>query len=195
MSHLDELDEFEAELELQLKREYTAVFPMFRYCVLTQDATYLCNTLDLKVVPQASYPFFHAQMEDVWVWDKNRPTRIIPRAEVYTSGDVTIEELRGEDDEPRLTAEALAERLGEIRRPDDDDSFSLAKQDSAGAESCSLIPAFGAASGFVPRLRRRRTASARRHWVGARSDSLAPCFSQSTSATRRPSSGSTTASC
>src|SRR6188508_810105 len=93
MSHLDELDEFEAELELQLKREYTAVFPLFRYCVLTQDATYLCNTLDLKVVPQASYPFFHAQMEDVWVWDKNRPTRIIPRAEVYTSGDVTIEEL------------------------------------------------------------------------------------------------------
>ena len=112
MSHLDELDEFEAELELQLKREYTAVFPLFRYCVLTQDATYLCNKLDLKVVPQASYPFFHAQMEDVWVWDKNRPTRIIPRAEVYTSGDVTVEELRGEGDEPRLTAEALAERLG-----------------------------------------------------------------------------------
>src|SRR5205823_13640213 len=26
MSHLDELDEFEAELELRLKREYTAVF-------------------------------------------------------------------------------------------------------------------------------------------------------------------------
>ena len=70
MSHLDELDEFEAELELQLKREYTAVFPLFRYCVLTQDATYLCNTLDLKVVPQASYPFFHAQMEDVWVWTR-----------------------------------------------------------------------------------------------------------------------------
>jgi hypothetical protein len=60
-------------------------------------------------------------MEDVWVWDKNRPTRIIPRAEVYTSGDVTIEELRGEDDEPRLTAEALAERLGEARRQDDDE--------------------------------------------------------------------------
>jgi hypothetical protein len=62
-------------------------------------------------------------MEDVWVWDKNRPTRIIPRAEVYTSGDVTIEELRGEDDEPRLTAEALAERLGEARRVDDDDTY------------------------------------------------------------------------
>ena len=113
MSHLDELDEFEAKLELELKREYTAVFGLFRYCILTQDATYLCNRLDLKVAPQASYPFFHLQMEDVWVWDKNRPTRMIPRAEVYTSGDVTVEELRGEGDEPKLTAQSLAERIGE----------------------------------------------------------------------------------
>ena len=108
MSHLDELDEFEAELELSLKREYSAVFSLFRYCVLTQDATYLCNKLDLESLPQASYPFFHVRMDDVWVWDKNRPSRIIPRAEVYTSGDVTVEELRGEGEEPRLTAEALA---------------------------------------------------------------------------------------
>ena len=95
MSHLDELDEYEAELELALKKEYTAVFGLFRYCVLTQDATYLCNKLDVNYAPQASYPFFHIKMEDVWVWDKNRPTRIIPRAEVYTSSDVTVEELRG----------------------------------------------------------------------------------------------------
>ena len=120
MSHLDELDEFEAELELRLKKEYTAVFPLFRYCIVTQDATYLCNRLDLKVVPQASYPFFHARMEDVWVWDKNRPTRMIPRAEVYTSGDVTVEELRGEGEEPKLTAEDLAERLGEPLAGDED---------------------------------------------------------------------------
>ncbi len=104
-------------LELRLKREYAAVFGLFRYCVLTQDATYLCNKLDLQYVPQASYPFFHLRMEDVWVWDKNRPTRIIPRAEVFTSGDVTVEELRGENDEPRLhSPEALAERIGEALR-------------------------------------------------------------------------------
>lgn len=120
MSHLDELDEFEAELELRLKKEYTAVFGLFRYCVLTQDATYLCNKLELKVEPQANYPYFHARMEDVWVWDKNRPSRMIPRAEVYTSGDVTVEELRGEGDEPLLTAEDLAERIGELDRPDDE---------------------------------------------------------------------------
>ena len=120
MSHLDDLDEFEAELELSLKKEYTAVFALFRYCVLTQDATYLCNKLDVEALPQASYPFFHVRMEDVWVWDKNRPSRIIPRAEVYTSSDVTIEELRGEGDEPRLTAETLAERIGESQSADDD---------------------------------------------------------------------------
>ncbi|MBD0330369.1 MAG: DUF2469 family protein [Thermoleophilia bacterium] len=120
MSHLDELDEYEAELELRLKREYNDVFGLFRYCVLTQDATYLCNRLDLQYVPQASYPFFHLKMEDVWVWDKNRPTRMIPRAEIYTSSDITVEELRGADDEPKLTAEALAERIGEPLPPDTD---------------------------------------------------------------------------
>jgi hypothetical protein len=121
MSHIDELDEFEAQLELTLKKEYSAVFGLFRYCVLTQDATYLCNKLDLQYVPQPSYPFFHLRMEDVWVWDKNRPTRIIPRAEVYTSSDVTVEELRGEGDEPTLTAEDLAERIGEPLSSDDEE--------------------------------------------------------------------------
>ena len=82
MSHLDELDDFEAELELRLKKEYSAVYSLFRYCVLTQDATYLCNKLDLQYVPQPAYPFFQLKMEDVWVWDKNRPTRMIPRVEV-----------------------------------------------------------------------------------------------------------------
>jgi hypothetical protein len=121
MSNLDELDEFEAELELRLKREYTAVFGLFRYCVLTQDATYLCNKLDLQHASQPAYPFFHLKMEDVWVWDKNRPSRMIPRAEVFTSGDVTIEELRHEGEEPRLTADAVADRMSQIERELEDD--------------------------------------------------------------------------
>src|SRR5437867_11155701 len=120
MSHIDELDEFEAEVELTLQKEYSAVFGLFRCCVLTQDATYLCNKLGLQYVPQPSYPFFHLRMEDVWVWDKSRPSRIIPGAEVYTSSDVTVEELRGEGDEPTLTAEDLAERIGEPLPSDDE---------------------------------------------------------------------------
>jgi len=123
MSHLDELDDFEAELELRLKKEYSAVYALFRFCVLTQDATYLCNKLDVQqAAPSAvgGLPFFQLELEDVWVWDKNRPTRIIPRTEIFTSGDVTIEELRGEGDEPTLTPEALAERIGETQSQEED---------------------------------------------------------------------------
>src|SRR5262249_25598548 len=63
MSHIDELDDYEAELELRLKREYSAVYSLFRYCVLAQDGTYLCNKLDLQYVPQPAYPFFEVKME------------------------------------------------------------------------------------------------------------------------------------
>ena len=72
---LDKLDEFEAKLELRLEEEHTGPFSACSLLVLTRDATYLCNTLDLRYVPQPSYPFFHLRMEDVWVWDKNRPRR------------------------------------------------------------------------------------------------------------------------
>ena len=61
MSHLDELDDYEADLELKLKREYSAVFGLFRYCVVTQDSTYLCNKYALAERPQASYPFFSSR--------------------------------------------------------------------------------------------------------------------------------------
>ena len=46
---------------------------------------------------------------------------MIPRVELWTSGDVTVEELRGEGDEPPFTAEELEKRLSE-RRPQDDDA-------------------------------------------------------------------------
>src|SRR5437588_11147715 len=62
MSHLDDLDEYEADLELQLKKEYQAVFSLFRYCVLTPDATYLCNQLERTYVPTQTYPFFHLKL-------------------------------------------------------------------------------------------------------------------------------------
>jgi hypothetical protein len=66
--------------------------------VLTQEATYLCNSIERRVDLQPSYPLFRIVMEDVWVWDKNRPSRIIPRVEIDTSQDVTVEILRVEAD-------------------------------------------------------------------------------------------------
>lgn len=94
MGSTDDLDDFEAELEIALKKEYATVFPLFTYCVITQEATYLCNKLKVDCVPHAAYLLFDIQMEDVWVWDRNRPTRIIPRAQIYTTADVTVEQLR-----------------------------------------------------------------------------------------------------
>ena len=100
MSHVDELEEYDAELELRLKREYNDVYPLFRYCVLTQEATYLCNSIERRLEAGPSYPMFHIVMEDVWVWDKNRPSRIIPRVEIETTQDVTVEVLKIEGADP-----------------------------------------------------------------------------------------------
>ena len=73
------------------------MFPLFSVLALTQEATYLCNRFERDFMPQASYPFFHITMEDVWVWDKNCPTRIIPKVEIYTAQDVTVEILKGSE--------------------------------------------------------------------------------------------------
>lgn len=98
MGNSDELDEYDAGLELRLKQEYADVFQIFSFCVVTDEATYLCNELAIDCVPHAAYLLFELDMADVWVWDRNRPTRIIPRAHVFTTGDVTVEQLRGDAD-------------------------------------------------------------------------------------------------
>ena len=99
MANSDELDEYDADLELRLKKEYADVFQIFSYCVVTDEATYLCNELEIDCVPHAAYLLFELDMRDVWVWDRNRPTRILPRAHVYTTGDVTVEQLKGDEGE------------------------------------------------------------------------------------------------
>jgi hypothetical protein len=48
---------------------------------------------------------------------------MIPRAEVYSSADVTIEELRSEGEEPTLTAETLAKRMSDLDAAADGDDF------------------------------------------------------------------------
>ncbi len=48
MSAEEDLDQFEAEIELQLYQEYRAVLPMFRFVVETERRFYLAN--DVKVL-------------------------------------------------------------------------------------------------------------------------------------------------
>jgi 2-amino-4-hydroxy-6-hydroxymethyldihydropteridine diphosphokinase len=87
---LDELDEFEAG-SISLRQES----PRSSACSVLRPhpgRDVPCNKLDLGAAA-GGYPYFPC-MEDVWVWDR-AASRII-RGQVYTSGDVTVEELRGE---------------------------------------------------------------------------------------------------
>jgi hypothetical protein len=127
MGQSEDLEEYDAELELALKREYATVFPLFRYCVITQEATYLCNKLEMDCVPNSAYLLFEIDMEDVWVWDRNRPTRIIPRAHVYTTSDVTVEQLREGADSDLLAAlpENVVDQLRASLAADEEEEDAL----------------------------------------------------------------------
>ena len=47
---VEDLEKYEAEMELQLYKEYRDVLPMFKYVVETERRFYLAN--DVKVDPQ-----------------------------------------------------------------------------------------------------------------------------------------------
>jgi hypothetical protein len=89
----DDLENFEAERELQLAQEYQDVASMFRYAVETERRFYLANTVDLKVVSEGPRPLVELSLTDAWVWDMYRRTRFVPSVRVLTFKDVNVEEL------------------------------------------------------------------------------------------------------
>ncbi|MGH9295309.1 MAG: DUF2469 family protein, partial [Acidimicrobiales bacterium] len=93
MSAEEDLDRFEAEVELALYQEYRAVLPMFRYVVETERRFYLAN--DVKVTPRSDSgaTYFEVELEDAWVWDVYRPARFVASVRVVTYKDVNVEAL------------------------------------------------------------------------------------------------------
>ncbi len=93
MSATEDLEEFEAEIELQLYKEYRDVLPMFRHVVETDRRFYLAN--DVKVLTQQGPGTTHVELElsDAWVWDMYRPARFVKSVRVVTFRDVNIEDL------------------------------------------------------------------------------------------------------
>jgi len=89
----DDLENFEAERELQLAQEYQDVASMFRYAVETERRFYLANTVELKVVSDGPRPLVELNLTDAWVWDMYRRTRFVPSVRVLTFKDVNVEEL------------------------------------------------------------------------------------------------------
>jgi len=91
----EELEQFEADMELSLFREYRDVLPMFTYVVETERRFYLCN--QVEVTPREG-PWFEVELGDAWVWDMYRPARFVSKVRVLTTRDVNVEELARKDD-------------------------------------------------------------------------------------------------
>ena len=89
----DDLENFEAERELQLAHEYQDVAAMFRFAVETERRFYLANEVNVTVTGDPSRPVIEVELADAWVWDMYRKTRFIPKVRVLTFKDVNVEEL------------------------------------------------------------------------------------------------------
>src|SRR5579875_1896589 len=84
----EDLEKYEAEMELQLYREYRDVVGRF----------YLTNEVELNVRNSDNGEvFFEVVMRDAWVWDMYRPARFVKNVRVVTFKDVNIEELAKAD--------------------------------------------------------------------------------------------------
>ncbi len=89
----EDLERFEAEIELGLVQEYRAVLPMFSYVVETERRFYLANGVDVTVRSDTSPACVEIALTDAWVWDMYRPARFVPSVRVVTFRDVNIERL------------------------------------------------------------------------------------------------------
>ena len=89
----DDLENYEAERELQLAQEYQDVAGMFRYAVETERRFYLANSVDVTVKSEGPRPLVEVKLTDAWVWDMYRRTRFVPSVRVLTFKDVNVEEL------------------------------------------------------------------------------------------------------
>jgi hypothetical protein len=90
----DDLERYEAELELQLYREYRDVVGLFTYVVETDRRFYLTNSVDVQVrTTDSADVYFEVTMSDAWVWDMYRPARFVKNVKVLTFKDVNVEEI------------------------------------------------------------------------------------------------------
>jgi hypothetical protein len=89
----DDLENYEAERELQLAQEYQDVAGMFRYAVETERRFYLANNVEMNVQSDSPRPLVEVRLTDAWVWDMYRKSRFVPSVRVLTFKDVNIEEL------------------------------------------------------------------------------------------------------
>ena len=64
----EELENYEAEVELSLYREYRDVVSQFSYVVETERRFYLANAVELIPHTQGNDVYYEVRMSDAWVW-------------------------------------------------------------------------------------------------------------------------------
>jgi hypothetical protein len=89
----EDLERYEAEIELQLYKEYKDVCPMFSYVVETERRFYLANGVKQTVKDEAGRTWVELELTDAWVWDMYRQTRFVSAVKIVTFKDVNVEEL------------------------------------------------------------------------------------------------------
>jgi hypothetical protein len=89
----DDLENFEAERELQLAHEYQDVVGMFRFAVETERRFYLANSVTSTVTVDGTRPLIEVELTDAWVWDMYRKSRFVSTVKILSFKDVNIEEL------------------------------------------------------------------------------------------------------
>jgi hypothetical protein len=94
----EDLERYEADMELQLYQEYRDVLSMFQYVIETDRRFYLANKFDLQVRNEDGETYFDITLHDAWVWDMYRSARFVTRVRVVTFKDVNIEELIRKDE-------------------------------------------------------------------------------------------------
>ncbi|HEX9711585.1 MAG TPA: DUF2469 domain-containing protein [Actinomycetota bacterium] len=91
---VDDLEKYEAEVELALYREYRDVLSMFRYVIETDKRFYLANEVKLTQHTEGPDTYFEVQLNDAWVWDMYRQNRFVASVRIMTFADVNVEELK-----------------------------------------------------------------------------------------------------
>jgi Protein of unknown function (DUF2469) len=89
----EDLERYEAEIELQLYKEYKDVAPMFSYVVETERRFYLANEVQQRVHDDGGRSWVELELRDAWVWDMYRQSRFVSNVKIVTFKDVNVEEL------------------------------------------------------------------------------------------------------
>jgi Protein of unknown function (DUF2469) len=89
----EDLENYEADLELSLYREYKDVVSMFSHVVETERRFYLANQVSVETRTGGGRTWFEVELRDAWVWDMYRPARFVQHVKVVTFKDVNVEEL------------------------------------------------------------------------------------------------------